>query len=407
MADELIKFNYKARSPQGALIEGITKAQDATVVQNFLIKKGYVPLDVREQSGLNKDLSFGAKRVKPKEVSAFMRQFSTMVSAGLPIKRVLEATMSDAQINPTLRAALGGINKDITAGDSFSFALAKYPLIFSPLTIAMIRAGEEGGFLPNILKQVSNNLESDVKLRAKIKSAMTYPVAILILAVLIVIAMLLFIVPVFADLFSGLGSNLPVATQILVVLSDFLKVGAVPLAVVVVVGIFLWNKNKHRRGVREFVDPIKLKLPIFGKLTQKLVMARFSRNFGSLLDAGLPILQVLDIVGATSGSVVVEEALVDVAEKVAAGENLSPQLRRHKVFPSMLIAMVSAGEEAGEVPQMMLKVADVYDDEVERLTESLASLIEPIMLVFLGALVGSVVVALYMPIFSIYDLVDK
>jgi len=404
--NDTLSFNYKVRTQKGEYLEGKTKATSAEAVSDYLVSRGFIPLEVKEQSGLSKDLSFGKPRVKPKEVATFMRSFATMTGAAIPISRSL-LTMRDQQANPTFKAALNKIHQDIDTGSTFGNALARHPEIFTPLTIAMIRAGEEGGFLTSVLTQVADNLDTEVRLKAKIKSAMTYPVAILILALLIVTGMLLFIVPIFANLFAGLGSSLPVATQILVAASNFIKIGGIPLVILIIAFTIWWNRNKHKEAIREFVDPLKLKVPIFGKLGQKLAMARFSRNFGSLLDAGLPVMQVLDIVGSTSGSMVVERALQDVKQHVSAGELIAPQLRNHAIFPGILVEMMAVGEDAGEIPEMMKKIAEAYDTEVETMTEALASLIEPIMLVFLGVLVGSVVIALYMPIFTIYDAIKK
>jgi type IV pilus assembly protein PilC len=403
MANDTVKtFNYKARSAQGRFFEGKTKAASETAVSDFLVTKGLIPLEVKEQSGLNRDLSFGAKRVKPKEVAGFMRQFATMTGAAIPITRALE-TLRNQQSNPTFKLALGKIAQDIEVGSTFGDAIAKHPTIFTPLTISMIRAGESGGFLTSVLKQVSENLEAEVKLAAKIKSAMTYPVAILILAFVLVTVMLIFVVPVFATLFHGLGGALPVPTQILVNLSWFIKYLGWLVVVIVVVLRIVWQKNKHKVAVREFFDPIKLKIPIFGNLTKKLAAARFARNFGSLLDAGLPVMQVLDIVGATSGSIVIEHALDDVKRSVSMGELIAPQLRKHPIFPQMLVEMMAVGEDAGEIPEMMLNIATAYDEEVETMTDSLSSLLEPVMLMFLGTVVGGVVIALYLPIFDIYN----
>lgn len=405
-ATNVKEFNYKVKTKDGRFVEGKTKAQNADAVTTYLVGKGFIPLEVKEQSGLNRDLSFGEKRVKPKEVAEFMRQFATMVGAAIPLTRAL-STMRNTQRNPTFKSALGKVVADIDVGSNFADAIAKHPTIFTPLTISMIRAGEQGGFLTEVLEQVSDNLDAEVKLRAKIKSAMTYPVAIFILAIIIVVAMLLFIVPIFADLFASLDSALPIPTQILVLVSNFLKIGIVPLVILVVAGIVWWRKNSHKQNIREFVDPLKLKLPVFGQLVRKLSIARFARNFGSLMEAGLPIMQVLDIVGSTSGSTVIEKALEDVKHSVSIGEELAPQLKKHPIFPEMVTEMVAVGEEAGEIPQMMLKIAEDYDNQVDTMTEQLASLIEPVMLVFLGIIVGSVVVSLYLPIFSIYDAIQQ
>lgn len=404
--DNLQVFKYEARNAAGAFVDGKIKAESNKAVAAFLVAKGYLPLDIREQSGLQKDLSFGPKRVKQGVVANFMRQFATLNGAGIPISRGIDV-LKDQAINPTFKQTLIAVRKDIETGSTLGNAMSKHPIVFTPLSVSMIKAGEAGGFLTETLGQVADNLEADVKLKSRIKSAMTYPVAVLILAGILVTAMLLFIVPIFADMFATLGGDLPIATQILVKASAFVKFGGVPTAVAISIFMVWWNKNKHREGIRRFIDPLKMKLPVFGKLNQKITIARFTRNFGSLLGAGLPVMQVLDIVGATSGSTVLEDALIDVKKGVSQGELIAPQLAKHSIFPRMLVEMLSVGEDAGEIPLMMEKIAVSYDDEVETITDSLAALMEPIMLMFLGGVVGAMVIAMYMPIFSIYDLIGK
>lgn len=408
MANNNLKnFHYEARnSSNSQFVEGKIKAESNKAVAAFLVQKGYIPLAIREQSGLQRDISFGSKRVKVKVVASFMRQFSTLNGAGIPISRAIEV-LKDQQVNLTFKQTLTTIRKEIEAGATLATAMSKHPMIFTPLSVAMIRAGEAGGFLTETLGNVANNLEADVKLRGQVKSAMTYPVAVLILAGILVTAMLLFIVPIFGKMFSSLGGHLPVATQILVGASQVVKIGGIPIAIAIIAFIFWWNRNKHKENIRRFVDPIKLKLPIFGKLTQKIVISRFTRNFGSLLGAGLPVMQVLDIVGSTSGSTVLEDALLDVKKGVSQGELIAPQLGKHAIFPRTLVEMLAIGEDAGEIPMMMEKIATSYDEEVQATTESLSSLMEPLMLMVLGGVIGSMVIAMYMPIFSIYSLIGK
>lgn len=406
MATEgLQTFKYEARTLKGEFVEGKVKATNQAAVAEAIAKEGYIPLDIKPISALEKDLKIGNQKIKPALVAQFMRQFATLIDAGIPITKSLDVLGKQAT-NLTFKQQLTDIKKDIDSGSRLGEALEKHPLTFSPLAVSMINAGESGGFLKDTLDSVANNLESDIKLRAQIKSAMTYPVAVLILAGLLVTAMLLFIVPIFDEMFTSLGGDLPVPTKLLVSASEFMKIGGIPIAVVIIGCIIWWGRNKNKESIRRFVDPIKLKMPIFGKLIQKIAVARFSRNFGSLLEAGLPLMSVLDIVGATSGSTVMEDALQDVKVGVSQGENIAPQLAKHDIFPPMLCEMVSIGEGAGEIPMMLNKIAKAYEDDVEIMTASLSSLMEPIMLVILGATVGSIVIALYLPIFSITELVE-
>lgn len=405
MANEnLQEFFYEARDPQGRFVEGKTKAENAKVVSAYLVERGYIPLEVKPKSALQKDIKIGSGRVKPKQVAAFVRQFATLNEAGIPISRALDV-LRDQQEHPTFKTTIASVRKDIDTGLTLGAAVAKHPTVFSPLTAAMIKAGEAGGFLTETLKSIAETLEADVKLRGKIKSAMTYPVAVLGLAALLVTAMLLFIVPIFDDMFTSLGGDLPVATQILVNASEFIKVGGIPLVIVIVIFVMWWNKNKHRESIRRTIDPIKMKAPIFGKLVQKITIARFSQNFGALLAAGLPLMQVLDIVGSTSGSTILEDALIEVKKGVSQGELIAPQLSKHPIFPKMLVEMLAIGEDAGEIPNMMERIAISYNEEVDTMTDSLSALMEPLMLMVLGGVVGGMVIAMYMPIFSIYDLV--
>lgn len=405
--DQRKAFTYTARTSDGNALQGNIRAGSEQEVRDYLISKQVIPVDISEQSGLQRNISFG-KRIKQREVGAFFRQLATMINAGIPIVRSL-ATLREttSNSNPAFSAIIGRLMTDVEQGVRFHDSMAKHPTIFSPLVIAMVKAGDASGSLDTILVQVADNIEASVKLRGRIRSAMTYPIAILILATLIVTFMLLFIVPVFSKLFSQLGGTLPLPTQILIGLSDVIKwVG--PLILVGIIALVVWwRKNHHKESVRSVVDPFMLKLPIFGNLVNKLVIARFSRNSGSLLNAGLPIVDVLNIVGGTAGSIVVERALVDVTKSVSSGESLAPQLAEYPVFPTMLVDMVQVGEDAGEVPTMMIRIANAYDEEVNTLTDSLSSLIEPIMLVILGVVVGAIVISLYLPIFTIYDQINK
>ena len=405
MAAEKQVFNYVAKDASGNLLEGKIKAFSEADIRDDFIKRGITPLDIEETNVFSRDFSIGKKKIKLKEVATFARQFSTMQGAAVPIAKSLEI-LADQSSNPSMKEVIRGMVNDIEGGSTLADALEKNPKVFSPIVINMTRAGERGGFLDKTLLAIADSLESEVKLKAKIKSAMTYPVVIFSMAILMCVGMLLFIVPIFDTMFSNLGGELPIPTQILVNLSDFLKVGAIPIVIVIVAASVWWNKNKHKRQIREFIDPIKLKIPVFGTLTKKLIMARFARNFSSLLDANVPIIPVIEIVGATTGSTVVEKSLYSIRDSILGGGTVSAPMAKDPIFPRMLVEMTSIGEDAGDMPLMLSKVADAYDDEVETMTDSLTSLLEPIMLVFLGGIVGSMIVALYLPIFSVYDLIE-
>jgi type IV pilus assembly protein PilC len=272
--------------------------------------------------------------------------------------------------------------------------------------VNMTKAGEVGGFLDSVLLQIAANYEAEVKLRSKIKAAMTYPTVVLCIAALAVIGMLLFIVPTFAKMFKDLGGTLPAPTRLLVTASHILRYGFPFLILAAVVGFIVWNKVKQTDRVRNVVDPMKLKFPVFGPLFQKVALSRFSRNLGTMMHSGVPILQALDIVADTTGNVVLARAVRDVQDSVRQGESITAPLKRHEVFPPMVVQMMAVGEDTGALDTMLHKIAEFYDQEVEATTEALTSLIEPLMIAALGGIVGSMIIALYMPIFKIYQLVN-
>jgi type IV pilus assembly protein PilC len=369
---------------------------------------GLTPISIEEAqegTGLDREINLGfGSGVKLKDLAIMSRQMATMIGSGLSILRTLNIIAEQTE-NKKLAVIMAKVREDVESGVAISDAMKKTPDAFPPLMINMIRAGETGGFLDSSLESIAANFEKEVKLRATIKSALTYPVIVLCLSIVAVIAMLLFIVPVFENMFKGLGGQLPLPTQILVELSHAM-VWLVPLLVVMsVVGAIWWSRNKNSEKVRMRVDPIKLKLPVFGPLLKKIAVARFSRNFANMISAGVPILQALKIVGETSGNWVIENALVKVAESVRQGESISGPLAEQPVFPSMVTQMISVGEDSGSLETMLTKIAEFYDQEVEAATEQLTAMIEPLMIAFLGVVIGGMVVALYMPIFQISSLV--
>jgi type IV pilus assembly protein PilC len=270
---------------------------------------------------------------------------------------------------------------------------------------SMTRAGEAGGFLDTSKRQFDDYFDAEERLRGKIKAALTYPIVVFILAIVMCIGLLVFVVPVFEGMFEDLGGELPLPTKILVFLSEAMRFILPVLVVATVVGVYLWRKYGHTDRVRNVVDPLKLRLPVFGKLFQKLALARFARNLSTLLSSGVPILQSLEIVSETTGSIVISRALTEVQQSVRRGETVAGPLAEHDVFPGMVVQMIASGEESGAIDQMLAKIAEFYDQEVEATTEALTALIEPLMIAFLGGIVGSMIIALYMPIFKVFDLI--
>jgi type IV pilus assembly protein PilC len=401
-------YQYSVRDRAGKLVSGTLSAENESLVVQRLKAMGYAPLSVTAaNAGLKKEITipgFG-NRVKLKDLAIMSRQFATMINSGLSLLRALTILKEQTQSKP-LAKVLGEVRNDVETGNSLSAAMAKHPKVFPMLMINMTKAGEVGGFLDSVMLQIADNYEAEVKLRSKVKSAMTYPVVVLCIALLAVLGMLLFVVPVFSKMFKQLGGKLPLPTQILVDISHQLTV-LLPVAVILVVaGLVTWSKVRMTPQVRSVVDPAKLKLPVFGGLFQKIAVSRFSRNLGTMMHAGVPILQSLDIVADTTGNVVVGRAVRDVQNSIRSGESLSAPLSHHPVFPAMVVQMMAVGEDTGALDEMLKKIAEFYDSEVEATTEALAALIEPLMIAFLGGVVGTMIVALYMPIFKIFTLIS-
>jgi type IV pilus assembly protein PilC len=403
----MTKFEYAVRDKSGKLVKGTLDAENQGQVVAKLRTMGFAPVSISEaNAGMKKEITIPglSNRVKLKDLAIMSRQFATMISSGLSLLRAL-TILAEQTENKELGRVLGLVRSDVEAGQALSSALAKFPKVFPPLMVNMCRAGEVGGFLDGVLLQIAENYEAEVKLRGKIKSAMTYPTVVFCIAIVAVIGMLLFIVPVFAKMFKQLGGKLPAPTQILVEISQIVRYGFPIIIVGLIVFVIVWSKVKHKESVRAFVDPLKLKLPVFGNLFQKVALSRFSRNLGTMLKSGVPILQSLDIVASTTANVVLERAVRDVQDSVRRGESLAGPLAEHSVFPPMVVQMLAVGEDTGAMDTMLEKIAEFYDQEVEATTEALTSLIEPLMIAVLGGIIGSMIIALYMPIFKVFDLI--
>ena len=404
-----LAYAYKGRDASGNLVKGRLDGATEAVVATRLRSMGVSPIEITESSeatGLSRELNIPGftKGVGLKDLAIMSRQMATMISSGLSLLRAL--TILSAQTdNKVLAKILVQVTHDIESGTSFSDALYKHSVEFPPIMINLVRAGETGGFLDDALETIAKNFESEVKLRGTIKSAMTYPVIVLIMALVAVVAMLLFIVPVFQKLFASLGGTLPLPTQFLVWLSGVM-VYAAPIGIVggIIFAVW-WRKNKNTERVRKVVDPMKLRLPVFGNLFKKIAVARFTRNFAAMMGSGVPILQGLNIVGETSGNYVMEVALKNVSDSVRQGKSIAAPLANETVFPPMVTQMIAVGEDSGSLEQMLSKIADFYDAEVQSTTEQLTALIEPLMIAFLGVVVGGMIVCLYLPIFNIFNLI--
>jgi type IV pilus assembly protein PilC len=404
MADS---YAYRVRTKEGRVLEGKMDADGESAVASRLRSQGMVPIQISKETkvSMKMEIRLRKPKVKLKDLAIFSRQFATMINSGLSLLRTLNI-LSEQTENTTLAETIASLRDDVERGSSLSASMTKHPKVFTPLFVAMVRAGETGGQLDTVLARVADNYEADYKLRQKVKAAMTYPVVVAGIAMILVVVMLLFIVPTFAGMFEGLGGQLPLPTQILVNLSNSAKF-IVPIAVAAaIVGTIAYKRT--RRSSADFrltTDKIKLKIPIFGDLFQKVALSRFTRTLALLLRAGVPVLQALDIVAESTGNEVLARAAGDVKESVRSGESMSAPLTRHDIFPPMVVQMIAVGEDTGALDAMLDKISDFYDQEVESTTESLTSLIEPIMIAVLGGIVGAMVIALYMPMFKIFDLI--
>jgi type IV pilus assembly protein PilC len=399
-------YNYRVRDRSGNLIKGTLEADSEPLVLQRLREMGYTPLEVlQEKKNIGQiKISIRPGRVKLKELSIFCRQFATMVNSGLPILRAL-AILADQTDSEELAKVITAVRVDVEQGASLSLAMGKHPKAFNDLFIAMVKAGEAGGVLDDVLLSLADMIEKEVKLRSKIKSAMTYPVAVLGLVVLIMAAMLLFVVPQFKGIYAQLGGSLPMPTQILLSVSDAVKGYWYIVGAVGALAIFLFRRYKKTEAGRAQIDAIMLKLPVFGSLFHKTALSRFSSTLGMLLKSGVPILQALDIVSDTVNNKVISRAVVATQNSVRQGESIAKPLSKFPVFPGMVVQMLAVGEETGQVDTMLGKVAEFYNAEVEAQVDALTSLIEPLLIAVIGGCVGAAVVALYMPMFNIIKLV--
>lgn len=405
------EFKYEAVNPaSGQAVKGSMEAANESAVVTRLRAQGLTPVTVAtlDKTGLNREIKipgFGGK-VKVKSIAIFARQMAALIVAGLPLMRALQLVTSQTE-DKALKKGLEQASRDVEGGQSFSLALSRQPLVFPPLLTNVIRVGESGGFLAKALDSVAITYQKEVDLRGKVRSAMTYPVIVFVIAILAVIGMVTFVVPVFEKMFASMNAQLPLPTRILVGLSHNMMWILPILGVALFLFGIWWRANKNKDWVRKRKDGLLMRLPVFGPLITKVAISRFSRNLAMMLNAGVPILQALDIVRSVANNYQVEQAIDDVSESMRQGRSFSGPLANHPIFPPLVAQMVAVGEESGSLGQMLDNVADYYDMEIEQATESLASSIEPLLIVFLGVVVGGMVIALYLPMFSMYDTMNK
>jgi type IV pilus assembly protein PilC len=399
-------FEYEALDATGKKSKGRLDASTEVAAAALLRQQGAMPLSIVETgSGLQKQVSLPGftKRVTLKDLAIFTRQFATMTSSGLTLLRSL-AILEEQTEKERLRKAIHTVRRDIESGMSLSGALARQDRIFPPLMVAMIKAGETGGFLDSALDRIATTFEKDSNLRATIKSALTYPVIVVCFSIVMITGVLIFIVPIFERMFRQLGGNLPLPTKIMVTISHQMWwLGPLAAGAAACVTIGVRRKLRTDPEWRLNFDRFKLRLPVFGQLFKKIAISRFARNLGTLLSVGVPVMQALDVVADTTGNAVIGEAMKDVRAAVRDGHPISMPLIQHPVFPTMVTQMIEVGEETGQISAMLDKVSDFYDHEVQVATESLTAAIEPVMVVVMGALIGVMVICLYLPMFTIYQ----
>jgi type IV pilus assembly protein PilC len=400
-------FAYKARNRQGEVLQDQMDGTDKMSVASQLRQQGLLVIDIKEQGVAQKDILEPFKKVKPADLVVFTRQFATMINAGLPIVRSLNV-LSEQTDNPKLTEVVVAVRKDVEAGLALSEALEKHPKVFSKLYVEMVRAGEIGGILDGVLLRIADQLEDDQELRRKVKSAMTYPVIVLILAVLAASFMLIFIVPIFARMFEDLGGTLPLPTRVAMGISGVLtSIFGVFIYGALISGVIFFLRWKNTENGRKWWGKVSLKLPVkIGDVIQKVALARFARTLGTLSAAGVPILQAIEITAASSGNWVIENALLKTREAIREGIPIYQPLESEPVFPPMVTRMIAVGEETGDLDGMLTKIAEFYESEVDATVKALTSIIEPLMIVVVGGIVGGIIVAMYLPMFKIFELVE-
>ncbi|MGB8324468.1 MAG: type II secretion system F family protein [Candidatus Acidiferrum sp.] len=393
-------FTYRGTNRSGSNVSGEMSANNKAELQGLLRRQQITPTKMSEKGKEFNLPSFGSG-VGAKELAIFTRQFSVMIDAGLPLVQCLEILASQ-QENKTFQKVLIGTRSAVEGGSNLSTAMKQYPKVFDALYSNMVEAGETGGILDTILQRLSTYIEKNVKLQRAVKSALVYPIGVLTVAAGVIILLLWKVVPVFATLFAGLGVDLPLPTKIVIGLSNF--VGSVfGLLIVVavvgaIIGLKVWYGTKQGRMA---IDTIILKLPVLGLVMRKIAVARFTRTLGTLIASGVPILEGLDITAKTSGNAVIEKALTQVRKSLEEGKSLTEPLKESDVFPGMVTQMIAVGEQTGAMDAMLQKIADFYEEEVDAAVKDLLTAIEPIMIVFLGVVVGGVVISMYLPLFSL------
>jgi type IV pilus assembly protein PilC len=401
-------FSYQARDASGKIVSGIQDALNEDNAVTSLMSRGLMVLSLQQKAAASRSRK-KTWTVKETDLVLFTRQLSTMIEAGISLVQAMTALYDqcDPKRQRNLRHIISDVTTRVQGGETFNESIAKHPRVFDRLFVSMVKAGEHGGLLAEILDRLAGFLEASARLRKKVKSAMTYPVIVICIAFAITIFLLVKVVPIFGEIFKDFGAKLPAPTQFLIDVSEFMR-SEWYFLILIFGGTFFGIRTflRSTRG-KQLADRWKLKLPIFGPLIHKICMSRFSRTFAQLIRSGVPILEVLEIVGGASGNHVVETSIKGVSEDVEKGDNLSVALSKKPIFPPMMLRMVSAGEATGKIDTMLEKMADFWDEEIEAMLDALTSLIEPLLIVFLGVIVGGIVIAMFLPIFKLNEVVSQ
>jgi len=392
-------YIFKGKTRSGAATSGERTADSKDAVIAMLRREQILVTSVKEKG---KEIALPKFRggIKPKDVAIFTRQFSVMIDAGLPLVQCLEI-LGTQHDNPGFQKVLLQVRQDVEGGSSLADAMKKHPKVFDDLFTNMIAAGEAGGILDTILKRLATYIEKSVKLKSQVKSALVYPAAVISIAILVVGVILWKVIPTFAALFAGLGAQLPLPTRIVIGLSNWLVRLMIPLVIVAAVGTFFLKRYYETHNGRRVIDRLMLRLPVIGLILRKIAVARFCRTLSTLISSGVPILDGLEITARTSGNAIVEDAIMETRKSVEGGQSLAAPLKQTDVFPPMVVQMISVGEQTGALDTMLSKIADFYEDEVDTAVANLMTLMEPILILFLGVVVGGIVISMYLPIFSL------
>ncbi|MCD6137436.1 MAG: type II secretion system F family protein [Deltaproteobacteria bacterium] len=398
-------YLWKGQDKKGAIQKGEMDVPDEAAVRVRLRRMQIRAIKIKKKpKDIFENVAFLQPKVQTADVVVFARQFATMIGAGLPLIQCLDILQSQEE-NKTFKRMLKEIKENVESGSTLAESLRKYPKVFDDLFVNMIAAGETGGILDTILERLSGYMEKAMKLKKRVKGAMTYPIIVLIIAVLVVGVILVFVIPVFEKMFADFGGALPAPTQIVVNLSKFVKSNILYIIIGTAVLIFGLKRVAATEKGRALLDDNLLKLPVFGPLLRKVAVAKFTRTLGTMISSGVPILEALEIVAKTAGNKTVEAAVYDVRSGISEGRTMADPLGESGVFPPMVVQMVAVGESTGALDTMLIKIADYYDDEVDAAVDSLTSMIEPFMMVFLGVTIGGLVVSMYLPIFKMAGVV--